>query len=74
MAKPLTEGERKDLAVLSEAEQPPCTRKALDVRIGKAARQRAERRGHLAQSPEYTDCVVLTYDGIDYLEVLREFA
>ena len=39
-----------------------------------ADRQRAERRGHLAQSPEFTDCVVLTYDGIDYLAVLREFS
>ena len=74
MARKLTAAERKDLAALTLAEQAPCTVTRIDVRVSKTTRQRAQRRGWLATDPEYSDCVRLTFDGEDYLAVLREFA
>ncbi len=73
MARKLTAGERKDLAMLALAAQPPCTVTRIDTRAGKAARQRAMRRGWITADDTYRDCVRLTWDGEDYLAILREF-
>jgi hypothetical protein len=75
MAKQLTAAERKDLVALDLASQMKhCEATRIDNRAGKATRQRAVRRGHLATDPEYSDCLQLTWDGEDYLAVLREHA
>lgn len=71
----MTAAEQKDLRALALAEQMrPCTATRIDVQAGRATRQRAVRRGHLATDPEYSDCLRLTVDGEDYLAVLREHA
>ncbi|HZR52499.1 MAG TPA: hypothetical protein VFB06_23680 [Streptosporangiaceae bacterium] len=74
MARKLTAAERKDLAALAMAELPPCTVARIDRQVSKSTRQRAQRHGWISTDPEYSDCVRLTWDGEDYLAVLREFA
>lgn len=74
MAK-LTVGERKDRTALQLIRDVSvCTRGMVAKESGKATLGRLVRRGHVTRdaNSEYTDALALTWDGLDYLEVLEE--